>query len=115
MLYLFVFTQFRTENRYPLFLELLQGCGAGRTNQILQKHIQYIERTTKMDGSKPWYLSRTVWAALVTVLMALLGLFGIRPDGFDDNAFVETLLQAATAIAGVVALIGRLSARARIG
>jgi hypothetical protein len=68
-----------------------------------------------MDGSKPWYLSRTVWAAIVTILTALLGLFGISTDGFDDTALVVTLLQAATAIAGIVALLGRLSARARIG
>jgi hypothetical protein len=68
-----------------------------------------------MDGSKPWYLSRTIWAAIVTILTALLGLLGVSLDGFDDAALVETLLQAATAIAGVVALIGRLSARARIG
>lgn len=68
-----------------------------------------------MDGSKPWYLSRTIWAAIVTILTALFGLLGVSLDGFDDAALVETLLQAATAIAGVVALIGRLSARARIG
>jgi hypothetical protein len=68
-----------------------------------------------MDGSKPWYLSRTIWAAIVTILIALLGLLGVSLDGFDDAALVETLLQAAAAIAGVVALIGRLSARARIG
>lgn len=68
-----------------------------------------------MMAMKPWYLSRTVWAAIVTILMALLGLAGVSLDGFEDAALVETLLQAATAIAGVVALLGRLVARSRIG
>ncbi|PSJ53699.1 hypothetical protein [Kumtagia ephedrae] len=68
-----------------------------------------------MSDSKPWYLSRTVWAAVVTILVALLGLLGVPTDGFDDAALVDTLLQAATAVAGVVALLGRLAAKARIG
>lgn len=66
-----------------------------------------------MTDSKPWYLSRTVWAAIVTIVAAVLGLFG--QDELDQAATAEALLQAATAIAGVVALLGRLVATTRIG
>lgn len=68
-----------------------------------------------MTDIKPWYLSRTIWAALVTIGVALLGLFGLSVDGVDQPALVEGLLQAVGAVAGVVALFGRLSARSRIG
>jgi hypothetical protein len=84
-------------------------------NRRLRSFPQLPERIWQMTDSKPWYLSRTVWAAVVTILVALLGLLGVPTDGFDDAAFVDTLLQAATAVAGVVALLGRLAARARIG
>lgn len=67
------------------------------------------------DQTKPWYLSRTIWAALVAIATGALGLAGQPIDDLDQNALVEALLQAVTAIAGVVALLGRLDARERIG
>ena len=67
------------------------------------------------DQTKPWYLSRTIWAALVTIAAGGLGLVGLPIDDLDQNALVEAALQAVTAIAGVVALVGRLDARDRIG
>jgi len=67
------------------------------------------------EQTKPWYLSRTIWAALVTIAAGGLGLVGLPIDDLDQNALVEAALQAVTAIAGVVALVGRLDARDRIG
>jgi hypothetical protein len=68
-----------------------------------------------MTSLKPWYSSRTVWAAILTVAMALCGLLGVTVDGFNEAEMTDALLQAATAIAGAVALIGRLVAKSRIG
>jgi hypothetical protein len=68
-----------------------------------------------MSDTKAWYLSRTVWASIVTILAAALGLFGLPVDGADQAALVDTLLQGVAAIAGAVALFGRLAARNRIG
>ena len=68
-----------------------------------------------MIDSKPWYLSRTIWAAIVTIATAMLGLFGVSLEGFDEAGFVDALLQAVAAVAGVVALMGRLYAQSRIG
>lgn len=68
-----------------------------------------------MDDAKPWYLSRTIWASLVTVGTALAGLAGVSLEGLDDQALVETLLQAITALSGLVAILGRISARKTIG
>jgi hypothetical protein len=68
-----------------------------------------------MTDTKPWYLSRTIWAAIVTIVTAMLGLFGVPLEGFDEAGFVDALLQAVAAVAGVVALMGRLYAQSRIG
>lgn len=68
-----------------------------------------------MLETKPWYLSRTIWASLVTIVLALAGLFEIPVQGVDGNALADAALQVVTAVAGLVALIGRLSAGKRIG
>lgn len=68
-----------------------------------------------MNETKPWYLSRTIWASLVTVALAVAGLLEIPVGGIDGNALTEAILQLVTAGAGIVAVIGRLSARDRIG
>ena len=68
-----------------------------------------------MDEAKPWYRSRTIWASLVTVAAALAALSGIAVSEADQAMLTETILQAVTAIGGLVALVGRLVAKSRIG
>ncbi len=68
-----------------------------------------------MTDSKPWYLSRTIWASLVTIIMAAAGIVGLPIAGIDNTALTETLLQAITAVSGLVAIFGRLGAQSRIG
>jgi hypothetical protein len=68
-----------------------------------------------MSTTKPWYLSRTVWASVVTILAASLGLAGEQSGTIDQPALVDAILQVVGAIAGIVALFGRLAARDRIG
>ncbi|MFC3209112.1 hypothetical protein [Aquamicrobium soli] len=68
-----------------------------------------------MMTSKPWYFSRTIWASIVTILTGAAGLVGLPLDGLDDGALTDTLLQAVSAVSGLVAVFGRLSAKHRIG
>lgn len=68
-----------------------------------------------MTESKPWYLSRTIWASLITILTAAGSMVGLPLAGIDNSALTDTLLQAITAISGLVAIFGRLSATSRIG
>jgi hypothetical protein len=68
-----------------------------------------------MDAIKPWYLSRTIWASVVTALIGAAGLAGLPIDGIDGSSLTDTLLQAVTALSGVIAIVGRLWARERIG
>jgi hypothetical protein len=68
-----------------------------------------------MTDSKPWYLSRTIWASLITIVTAAAGIVGVPVAGLDNAALTDTLLQAITAISGLVAIFGRLGANSRIG
>jgi hypothetical protein len=67
-----------------------------------------------MDTIKPWYLSKTIWAAAVTLGVSAAGLFGFATDTLDQSSLVETIMQLVTAVAGLVAIIGRFSANSRI-
>lgn len=58
-----------------------------------------------MATSKPWYLSRTIWASIITILTGTAGLTGIPVEGIDSSAFTDT----------IIAVFGRLSAKERIG
>jgi hypothetical protein len=68
-----------------------------------------------MIETKPWYLSRTIWASLITITTAAGGILGVPLAGIDNAALTDTLLQAITAISGLVAIFGRLGAERRIG
>ena len=68
-----------------------------------------------MTDSKPWYLSRTIWASLITIVTAGASILGVPVAGIDNAALTDTLLQAITAISGLVAIFGRLGASSRIG
>ncbi len=67
-------------------------------------------KETQMDAIKPWYLSRTIWASIVTIAMSLTGLFGISTAGIDTSSLTDTLLQAISGVAGMAAVIARLFA-----
>ena len=68
-----------------------------------------------MTTAKPWYLSRTIWASIVAVMSGGAGFLGIPIGGVDDAALTDAVLQAVTAVAGLVAILGRLGAKDRIG
>ena len=68
-----------------------------------------------MNDIKPWYFSRTIWAALVTILVAVLGLFDLPVDAVEEGVVTEAVMCLVSAAAGLTAIAGRLLARDRIG
>lgn len=68
-----------------------------------------------MTTAKPWYLSRTIWASIVAILSAAAGFVGVPLAGVENAELTDALLQAATAVAGLVAILGRVRAKDRIG
>lgn len=67
-----------------------------------------------MTDTKPWYLSRTVWGALVAVGASLAGLAGVHVDPAQQATVVDAVFQVAGAIGGVIALFGRIGASAKL-
>lgn len=67
-----------------------------------------------MNATKPWYLSRTIWASLVTVVAGLGGFLGLPVEEQDSETISEMILQAVTAVSGLLAIFGRVAADSRI-
>lgn len=67
-----------------------------------------------MQTTKPWYLSRTIWASIVMIAATLGGAFGLPIANADVGALTDALTQTVAALAGLVAIIGRLTAHTRI-
>lgn len=67
-----------------------------------------------MTLGKPWYLSKTIWASIVTILMSVGSLFGLPSGMVDNGALADTIIQAITALMGLVSIFGRVSAVQKI-
>lgn len=63
-----------------------------------------------MIEEKPVWQSKTIWGGAVAVVAAILGLFGYSVSSGDQALIVEYGLSAASAIGGLVAIYGRLTA-----
>jgi hypothetical protein len=67
------------------------------------------------DPTKPWYASRTVWGALVSLastLLILTGQVGLTPTAQNGLIELLTVLGSSGALA---AIFGRIYATTRIG
>jgi len=63
-----------------------------------------------MEETKVWYMSLTLWGAIVTVLAAIGGLFGIDIDADTQKQIIEYIVLGASAIGGLMAAYGRIRA-----
>lgn len=67
-----------------------------------------------METFKAWYLSRTIWASLVTVLLGSAGALGWPVDAVDSAQLTDLLIQLVTVLSGLIAIFGRFFATSRI-
>lgn len=67
-----------------------------------------------MEKTKEWYQSKTVWASLVTVVLGLLAAVGVVDLQGESEQITEKIFELVVAIAGAVALYGRLSAKSKL-
>lgn len=75
----------------------------------------YLKEDCRMEETKPWYLSRTIWASAVVVAATLAGAFGYAVEEAEADGLADAILEAVAAFAAVVAIVGRIAARSRIG
>lgn len=67
-----------------------------------------------MEASKAWYLSRTVWGALVAVAASLVQAAGIEMQAGDQAGLLDLLVALGGAAGAFVAFYGRLRARSAL-
>lgn len=67
-----------------------------------------------MIDAKPWYLSKTVWGAVVAIGASLAGLAGVHVDTSVQTSMIDAAFQVASAAGGLIALLGRISANHKL-
>ncbi|MDZ7822827.1 MAG: hypothetical protein U5K75_01450 [Ahrensia sp.] len=67
-----------------------------------------------MQNEKPWYLSKTIWAAVISILATVATFFGVPIDEAGRQGLTDGLLQIVSAVAGVFAILGRVTANSKL-
>lgn len=68
-----------------------------------------------MENAKPWWQSKTLWGAIVTLGSGILGLTGLDLSAADREALIGLMTSLGSAIGGIIAFFGRVTAKDRIG
>jgi CDP-diglyceride synthetase len=68
-----------------------------------------------MEEMKHWYLSKTVWGALIAIVASLLPAMGMELVGSIQGELADHLVSLAGAVGGLLAIYGRLTAEKRLG
>lgn len=63
-----------------------------------------------MDDAKVWYESKTVWGGLIAIFAALMQARGQTIPIHEQAGLVDALTTSASAIGGLLAIYGRLTA-----
>ncbi len=64
-----------------------------------------------MEDTKVWWQSKTVWGGIIAVVAGLLGVFGYTVLPADQELIATGLASAAAAAGGIIAVIGRVTAK----
>lgn len=68
-----------------------------------------------MEDIKQWYLSKTVWGALIAVLASAARPMGLDLDVGMQAEMADSLVSLAGALGGLIAIYGRMAAHKRLG
>ncbi|WP_375588895.1 hypothetical protein ABWH89_18110 [Hoeflea alexandrii] len=68
-----------------------------------------------MTDIKPWWQSKTLWGAFVAIASSALGLTGFELGETDREALTGLLTSFGAVVGGIIAIVGRLKAKSRIG
>jgi uncharacterized membrane protein len=68
-----------------------------------------------MNDVKPWYQSKGVWGSIMAFVAIVAGVFGFDLTDADQESFAEIAVAIGGALAALLGLVGRLTARARVG
>jgi len=68
-----------------------------------------------MEDVKQWYLSKTIWGALIAMGASVLQLAGVHVGAADQMALGDSAVSIAGAVGGLIAVYGRVTANSAIG
>ena len=67
-----------------------------------------------MIDLKNWYSSKTIWGALISIVASVLHFASIDLGATDKSQLVDTVVNIAGALGGLLAAYGRVTAKATI-
>ena len=67
-----------------------------------------------MSDVKPWYMSKTIIGAVVTVLALVAGIFGYGIGAEDQAALADYAVTIGGVVGGLLAIYGRVKASKEI-
>ena len=67
-----------------------------------------------MLNTKPWWQSKTVWAALIAMVAGAVSLAGLELDAKLQDEIATVITSVAEIGAGVLALVGRIQAQSKL-
>lgn len=67
-----------------------------------------------MQDVKPWYLSKTIIGAVITVLALVAGVFGYGIGAEDQAALADYAVTIGGVVGGLLAIYGRVKASKEI-
>jgi len=68
-----------------------------------------------MEEVKPWYASKTIWFAIVTLLATMAGFWGYDFVASEQQEVVDAVMAIVAALGSLGAMYGRKVANKRIG
>lgn len=68
-----------------------------------------------MNGTKPWWQSKTVWGSIIALLAGLATFAGLKLDATLQDQLAELITGAANIAGGLIAWYGRAKAQSALG
>lgn len=67
------------------------------------------------QNAKPWWQSKTIWGAFITLIAVVAQVFGYEIDQATQTQLTEIVTTVVAAFGSVLAIYGRITATKRIG
>ncbi|MAY60931.1 MAG: hypothetical protein CML29_01855 [Rhizobiales bacterium] len=68
-----------------------------------------------MNETKAWYQSKSVWGSIITIASMVATVAGSPIAPADQQSLITLTTTAAGSVGAIIALVGRLVAKNRIG
>lgn len=67
-----------------------------------------------MNGTKPWWQSKTVWGSIIALLAGIATFAGLKLDATLQDQLADLITGAANVAGGLIAWYGRVKAQSTL-